>query len=338
MSPQSVTLSRRSLFQWGAAGLAVPAAAGLIAPASTQAAEDPALLNGAGFYRFKIGGLDAMAISDGTFGGEDLPHPTFGFNASLDSFTDVVEAAYLPTERWSIAVNTLLVETGGQRVLIDAGTGDKWAPGAAGRQFATLARAGIDPASIDVVIVTHAHPDHLWGVTNADGTVLYPNAEVKIGAADIDFWGGDGADLSKSPLPDDIKNTLIGVTRDHIAALGDRISAYGDGDTLAPGITAVAAPGHTPGHAAIMIEDGDHSLLNLADTGHFFATALARPDWKVAFDTDPDTAVITRTKMFDRVATDRQRVMVYHFPWPGIGHIVPNGAGGFAWVPEPVVL
>jgi len=330
------SVSRRNLFGLGLAG----AAASLI---TSQASACPmgdmepiGDLNGAGFYRFTIGDLKAISISDGHFGGPGLAHPTFGTNVDAETFKKQVEKNFLPTTQWTAALNTLYLEIGGKKILIDTGTGNRDAAQPHGHQLKNLIRAGIDPASIDTIILTHAHFDHIGGAIDANGAPVFAKAEIVINGTEHNFWRGD-ADLSKTAMDSATQTTIRDVAKKNLGLLKDRLRIVKPGDTLAPGITAIDAPGHTPGHLALMIDSGKETLLHIADAGHFFATVLAHPEWKVAFDTDADVAVTTRRNLFEMAASDGMRVMAYHFPWPGIGHIDRRG-DAYHWVAEPVVL
>lgn len=324
-------------------GSAVVAGAvgGLLLPGRTTAQEgDTAPLplfhdqNGAGFYRFKVGGFDALSVSDGMFPIGDA-HPTYGVNVSREELLAVFDDRFLPTTNIAGHVNQLFVDTGRHRVLVDTGSGPGVAP-TVGYVRQNLIRAGVDPTSIDVVILTHAHPDHVFGTITPAGEVAYPNAQFHIHDTEWRFWTAESVDLTAMPLPGELIAMLIGGAQHHLGSLpSGSVTRISDGYEIVPGIRAMHTPGHTPGHLSLMIESDGEALLHCTDVVHTHATSFSHPTWQVAFDADHETAVETRLRFLDQAATDGVRVMGYHMPFPGLGH-VRRRADAYEWLPEPV--
>jgi glyoxylase-like metal-dependent hydrolase (beta-lactamase superfamily II) len=184
-----------------------------------------------------------------------------------------------------------------------------------------LRAAGIDPASIDVIAVSHAHPDHVWGLVGEDGKPNFPNAQIHITQADLDYW------TDEAKLSDPALGPAIGPIRGTLLPLRDRIIFLKDGQDVVPGVQALSTPGHTVGHTSFVISSQGSSLVNIADLGHQPALQMENPRAEFARDTDPKQGVTTRLRVFNMLASQKIPIVAYHFPWPGIGHIAKRGDG-----------
>jgi glyoxylase-like metal-dependent hydrolase (beta-lactamase superfamily II) len=227
-----------------------------------------------------------------------------------------------------ISVNAFLILGGADPVLVDAGMG-AGGPDTLGHLPKALQACGLAPADIGTVLVTHLHSDHVGGLVGPDGAAaVYPNAEVVIPEAEAAYWLADGAEV-RAP-----EGARAGFRRAHalVAAYGDRIRRAGEGEVL-PGIDAVLAPGHTPGHTAYRVRSGDRPLLIWGDVVHYPAIQFARPEAGVAFDVDGAMAAATRKRILDQAAADRLLVAGMHLDFPALGYVRRDRAG-FAWVPE----
>lgn len=315
-------------------GLALPLAAALppgLARAQQGTAGEGAY-HGAGFYGFRVGDFRCAVVSDGALVSEGPVGPVFATNAAPGAAEAVLGERFLPAGRATLHLNAFYVDTGRSKVLIDAGSGNSLGP-TAGLLPAKLHLAGVEPEQIDTVIISHAHPDHLFGILDPGGAPVFPNARVLVGEAEHAFWTGP-ADLSKAGLTPEFKTVVTEGARKHLAAVKGNLQLVQPGRELVPGITALATPGHTPGHLSFVLASGGRQLFLTYDVVHYVALALAHPEWKVSFDTDADLAVETRKRVLDQVATDRMPVLAYHFPFPGLGHVARRG-DAYAW--EPVV-
>jgi glyoxylase-like metal-dependent hydrolase (beta-lactamase superfamily II) len=313
-------LSRRDMVTGSLALTAGTAlAATTISPAA--AAAPPAGKQAPGFYRYKVGDYELTQISDG---GRAFPMPDgFVRNVPKDQALAAAEAAYMPKGQVRIPFNPVVVNTGSKLVLIDTG----FPPGAvptAGLCQANLAAAGIDPKAIDMVVLSHLHPDHINGVKTADGALAFPNAEIKAPAPDWAFWMSDD-NMNKAAT--EMMKGYFANTRKVLSDIADKVTRYEWGREVAPGITAIDASGHTPGHTAFAVASGSGRVLVQSDVTNIPELFLRNPDWHVAFDVDPDKAVTTRRKFYDMAAAEKALIAGFHFAFPSLGYVEKDGAG-----------
>ena len=241
-----------------------------------------------GFYRFKIGAIEATVVSDGPL---DLgaPQPDIFKGVSKEEFAKALTDNFLPTDKVKLEQNTLLLNTGDKLVLIDTGSGSQKLMGPnTGKLLANLKAAGIDPKDIDAVALTHAHPDHCWGLVGEDGATIFPNAQIYMSQEDFDFW------TDESKAPNDMIKSFIAGTRKQFFPMRERIEFFKDGQELIPGIQAIAAPGHTVGHTVFMISSQGKTLCNTGDLAHHHIISLEKPKLEFAFDTDGRQGAATR--------------------------------------------
>lgn len=314
-------ITRRFALGAGLAALALPAAHAAAPQRGGQVA---------GWYRFKVGAFECTVVSDGALN-LGPAHPTFAGAAATAAEVDaVLRTGFQEGAPLRADLNCLVVNTGSQVILLDCGVGPQpaFGPGS-GRLPQSLAAAGIAPAEVDIVAFTHAHADHAWGVADAAGNDVFPNARFVMTAADFDFWTAE-ANLS---LPEPLRSLVAG-TRTSLLPRRARFSMTAPNADLVAGIRAVAAPGHTIGHTCYLIENGGQRLLVTGDLANHAVIALARPDWSFAFDSDPALASASRRRVLGMAAADRVQVLGYHFPWPGLAHVEARGQG-FAFIPSP---
>lgn len=272
-------------------------------------------------YRFSLGEYEVTTLLDGALP-FDGPHPIFGEDQPEEAVQELAEASFLPRTRMENVFVPVVVSTGETLILFDGGNALERRPGA-GNLVEALERAGYRPEQVDVVVITHMHPDHIGGLMS-DGAPTYPNARYVTGAVEHNFWSHE----------DRLSGPTEGVGRlvqSNVVPLAERTSFIEDGDTVAPGITAQAAFGHTPGHMAFHIESGGRRVLLWADTANHFVASVQRPDWHVRFDMDKEAAAATRRRVFDMAASERLPVIGYHMPFPGLG-FVERTDDGYRWV------
>jgi len=314
------TLTRRNLLAGSAAAAAFASRADLAA-----AAEPAAAKQAPGIYRYKIGSYELTALYDGIWYRPITDK--FIRNAPFAEVERALSDAFMPADQLATPFTTLVVNTGSKLVLVDTGTGGQIGP-QAGVLGDNLSAAGIDPKAVDLVVISHFHPDHINGIKDKDNGLVFPNAEIMVSAPEWAFWMDD-ANMNAAPA--ELKLTFRNQRR-IFADIAKQITRFEPGAEVAPGIETLGAPGHTPGHTVFAIHSGDQSLMVLGDTAQHPAVFARHPDWQAAFDIDGDAAVATRKKLFDRAAADRMLVTGYHFPFPACGHLVKT-ASGYEHVP-----
>ncbi|WP_439594311.1 MBL fold metallo-hydrolase [Falsiroseomonas sp.] len=323
-------MDRRHLMLGAAGALAAPALLRAL-PASAQApAQAPAaapLAQAPGFYRFRVGARTVTLLHDGS---RAIPLAQGFVPATpLAEVQRVLAESFLPTETFRIPFTLTCLETPNGLVLFDTGNGAQPAGAPVGLLGPNMRAAGLDPARVTTVVFSHFHGDHVGGLLNADGTPAFPNAELVVPAAEWAWWTEAG---NESRSPEAQRGTFANVARRFGPYQGKVRQVAGDAEVL-PGVTAISAHGHTPGHTLYRIADGADQLIVLADITNRPELFARRPDFRVMFDFDGAAAEATRRRVFDMVSTDRIRVTGYHFPFPATGHMAKDGQG-YRFVPS----
>jgi glyoxylase-like metal-dependent hydrolase (beta-lactamase superfamily II) len=265
-------------------------------------------------YRFKIGALDAVALKDGDIHVPD-DGATLGVGQPVQAVGDLLAGAGLARDPIDLSIQPLLVRDGERALLFDTGAGNA-SFAQAGQLPRSLRAAGVEPAHITDIFISHAHPDHVGGLVTAAGTLAFPGATIHMSAPE---WDAMQHNAQQAAM---------------IAAIAPKVVAFQPGAAILPGVTAVATQGHTPGHSAYEIASGTDRLLYIGDTAHHFVVSVQRPDWTISFDHDPPAAQAMRLAILKRTADEHVRVYAVHFPFPGLGHIQARDAS-FVWEPEP---
>ena len=311
-------ITRRTLI----AGSAIAAAA---VPVRSFAAAPPAKRQASGAYRFRLGSYQLTAIYDGLW--PVKIEDNFIRNASNTEVEAALAAAFLPPGMLQINFTALLVNTGRKLVLIDTGTAGQIVD-SAGTLLDNLAAAGVKPAAIDTILISHFHPDHINGIKDKDGRKVFPNAEIAVPDAEWAYWMNEANMAGTSPV---VHKYFLNARR-IFRNLANEVKRFTPGSEVAPGISAIAAPGHTPGHVAFSVSSGNQSMMVIADTARNPELFVRHPEWQPSFDMDGNVAVGSRRRLLDQAAADRMLVHGYHFPFPAIGHIAKAGTG-FELVP-----
>lgn len=278
-----------------------------------------------GVYHRQIGDIVVTALSDGYLDGvvEVMQ------NIPPNEATQMLADNFRPGRRTS--VNCYLVYSAGRLALVETGSGDYLLP-TAGKLQRNLKAAGVNPADIDTVILTHMHPDHSAGLTDPKtGAKFFPNAELVVHENEMKHWQDDAA---MNRADERARKMYFQCAREQIAPYHNQIRMFNGAAEVFPGVTSMPLHGHTPGHSGYMIASGDKSLLIWGDIIHVPEVQVPRPEVTMVFDTDPHQAAATRGRTFDMVATDKQLVAGMHIHFPGFAHVVRQG-DGYLMLPEP---
>jgi glyoxylase-like metal-dependent hydrolase (beta-lactamase superfamily II) len=292
-------------------------------PAAAEAAPPPPA-EPKDTHAFKIGELSAWAVRDGAL---EFPNDqkVFGPGKTPDEVNAVLAAANLPTDKLQLGLQPLVVRTADKVLLFDTGAAANFGPGN-GLLQASLKDAGIAPADVTDIFISHVHGDHVGGLVDAQGALAFPNATIHIQKAEWKFLTTMKPDLAK----------MLGLgTRDAlVAAMKPKVDAFAPGAELVKGVVkAVDVKGHTPGHSAYRITSGQDSVLYVGDSMHHSVISVQKPDWVMAFDADQKAGAASRAALVDELAKSGERVFAVHFPFPGIGKIEKQGDKA-VWVAE----
>lgn len=302
----SISLSRRAALV-GAASLPLAAAASTALAAGKTATVTSPLA-----HSFALGDMPVTTLLDASAQREG-PKAMFGADASDEEFAAVSKENFISPDKLQFYFTPSLVQVDGELVLFDTGLGQGGLPKA-------LASAGVSTDDIDVVVITHMHPDHIGGLMT-DGTPTFANARYVMGSVEYNFWSG----LEAGNRVGDMVAKLV-------TPLAEKTTFIDDGARVASGITAMASFGHTPGHMSFMLESGGRQLLLAGDLANHYVWSFARPDWAFSFDADGAAASASRRRVLGMLAADRVPMVGYHMPFPAAGFVETRDQG-FHYVP-----
>jgi len=266
-----------------------------------------------GIASFRLGALELTALRDGGYvspndGGD------FGHDAGREAVAKLLAGAGAPTNQVTLSVAALLIRAPGRVILIDTGMG----PDVPGGTMASLELAGVTPDQVTDVLITHAHFDHVGGLIDAAGRSAFPKATIWLNARE---W----AAMLAAPGPHRIT-----------PAIAAQVRTFEPGREILPGITPIALYGHTSGHVGYEIVSQGQRIEDIGDTAHSAIVELAEPGWRGGIDEDPAAGAATRVAELKRLAAAHALIFAPHFPFPGVGWLVPKG-DGYAWKPDPGV-
>jgi glyoxylase-like metal-dependent hydrolase (beta-lactamase superfamily II) len=276
------------------------------------------------FHKFKVGDIEVFQIFDGAL---ERPHSAdFIKNASIDDAKKALTAAGLSDAMLPNIYTITVLKIAGKYVMFDAGNGAAGLP-KTGLLAENMKAAGFEMKDISTVVVTHFHPDHIFGLMNADNSQVYPDAEIMVGETEYKFWTDPGT-IAK------LSEGRVGLAKRVQASMPSwkNIKQYGEDKEILPGVRSVPSYGHTPGHTSFLVSSGGQQLMVLADVTNVPVFNLRNPGWHLAFDQDAPLAETNRRKMFDRVVADKLLCAGYHWGMPGAGTVAKDG-NGYALVP-----
>jgi glyoxylase-like metal-dependent hydrolase (beta-lactamase superfamily II) len=272
------------------------------------------------YYRFKVGEFECVSISDG---GHKYPLKNFFANVPIEQVEEVLRQRNLPTDHIWTPYTYLFVNTGEHQVLVDMGAGSLVET--TGKLLQNMEAAQIEPAAIDSIFITHAHPDHIGGMLDKSGNPVYANAWYFIWREEWQFWFSETASEKAN-------ESFVTFARKHLEPVKDRVNFVTDESHILPGVHVLTAPGHTPGHMVVSFSSGDEQLLYIGDSV-LHPLHLEQPNWLPVYDILPEKAAPSKRRIFDYAADEQAWVIGQHFPpFPSLGHIVKQGEG-WQWQP-----
>lgn len=281
------------------------------------------------FFRFRLGDFEVTTISDAG-AVIDGPWPIVGQDRPAGEVESLMREHLLPEKKFRPGFTPMLVHTGKELILFDTGNGaGGFVPRPHGGWLAAqLGPAGFTPEQVDVVVLSHLHPDHVGGVMEA-GKPLFPRARYVTGQVEFDHWRSTDYG-SLSPDTNEYKTSRL--FQSNVAPVAERFGFVRPDGEIAPGIHAVGAYGHTPGHLAFHLESRGNELLFWGDCAHHEVASLAHPEWHALFDMDKAKGAATRRRIYEMAAAERLPVMGYHTSFPSVGYVQRSGRA-YRWVP-----
>ena len=279
-----------------------------------------------GYYRMQVGQFEMTALYDGRI---ELDTQLLK-NVQPGDLDRLLKRFFVGNPKMAISVNAYLINTGPHLVLVDAGAGKLFGD-SLGHIAKNIKAAGYDPSQVDTILITHMHGDHIGGLNDAEGKQVYPNANIFVAKAESDFWLSEE---KAEKAPDEQKrffNMARDISSQYLA--NGKWQTFVPGGELVPGIRAIDAKGHTPGHTAYVVGSDKQKLVIWGDVVHAYAVQFAEPSTSIDFDIDQKQAVMTRCALMKTITADGSLVAGMHLPFPGIGHIRAEGEGSYAWVP-----
>ncbi|MCY1319210.1 Metallo-beta-lactamase superfamily protein [compost metagenome] len=318
-----MSMKRRTLMGAGTSG--VLAAPSLLTGAAVaeEKAENTDMKSAPPIRSLKLGAFKVIVVNDGTRVTEK-PHEIYGTNQSQQAVAELLQQNFLPTEALVNSFSPVLVDTGTDVVLFDTGMGEGGREAGMGRLAEGIRAAGYAPEQVSVVVVTHMHGDHIGGLMEA-GKPAFANARYVMGETEYAFW----KDPARAGTPAENGHKAV---LEKIVPLAEKTTFIGDGAEVVPGISAVAAFGHSPGHMVFRLDSDGKGMMLTADTANHYVLSLQRPDWEVRFDMDKTKAAETRRRVFDMIASERLPFIGYHMPFPAVGFVEKQGEG-YRFVP-----
>lgn len=288
------------------------------------------VVENAGHIKARLGELEIFLFSDGHITLKN-PQPVFAPGVDPEEVRKELKRVFLKEDRLESAINVMVIKTGERLILIDTGSGYHFGE-TGGQLLHNLKNAGIAPRDVTDVFITHAHVDHIGGIVDNEGKMVYPDAKYYIAQKEYDFWTSEKPDFSKSKNPEN-PGESVKLAKQVFRAIEDKLIKFDYGETLFSCITPELAEGHTPGHTVFTVFSGDKNIKHIVDTVHT-PLLVGRPEWGTQWDVDFTQGVKARKLILEDNYRKGTLVMTTHLPWPGLGYIGKNG-NDYQWVPFP---
>lgn len=320
----SLGMKRRTLFAAGIGLLAAPAI--LRTTAQAAATGDTGKMTTAlpEINQFKLGSFKITAIRDGS-NVLEKPFETFGTNQDPETVKKLLTDNFLPGDKFVNSYSPAIIDTGSDVILVDTGFGAGARERGMGKLQDGLKAAGYSADDVTVVALTHMHGDHIGGMME-NGAPAFKNARYVAGQAEYDFW----TDKAREGTPAEGGHKAVLA---NVVPFAEKTTFIKEGDSVVSGITAMLAPGHTPGHMVFHAQSDNKQMVFTGDTANHYILSLLHPEWEVRFDMNKAEAAASRKKVFDLIATDKIAFLGYHMPFPAVGFVEKQGAG-YRFVPK----
>jgi glyoxylase-like metal-dependent hydrolase (beta-lactamase superfamily II) len=317
-------MKRRTLFAAGLGLLAAPAI--LRTTAQAAATGDTGKMTTAlpEINQFKLGSFKITAIRDGS-NVLEKPFETFGTNQDPETVKKLLTDNFLPGDKFVNSYSPAIIDTGSDVILVDTGFGAGARERGMGKLQDGLKAAGYSADDVTVVALTHMHGDHIGGMME-NGAPAFKNARYVAGQAEYDFW----TDKAREGTPAEGGHKAVLA---NVVPFAEKTTFIKEGDSVVSGITAMLAPGHTPGHMVFHAQSDNKQMVFTGDTANHYILSLLHPEWEVRFDMNKAEAAASRKKVFDLIATDKIAFLGYHMPFPAVGFVEKQGAG-YRFVPK----
>ncbi|WP_338576404.1 MBL fold metallo-hydrolase [Pseudomonas canadensis] len=277
-------------------------------------------------YAVRVGEIDVLVISDGVL---PLPTQTMSTNADPTARAAWFKEMFLGPDAFDWALNVLVVRSGEQVILVDAGLGGQF-PGfpRAGQFPKRLEAAGIPLSSVTDIVITHMHMDHIGGLlVDEVKRKLRADVRIHVAAIEVEFW--TSPDFTYTDMPAPVPDVLRATAQQFMVLYKDNLHTFDDEQAVAPGVVAKLTGGHTPGHSVVYVNSGGERLTFAGDA--LFPVAFEHPDWHNGFEHDPEESVRVRVRLMNEAAASGELFVATHLPFPSVGRVVVKGEA-FRWV------
>lgn len=286
-------------------------------------------IKNSGYFTFPLGTLQVFVFTDGESIVENI-QPMFAPNITPSDIENFLNQRFLSSDKLTLAGNVLVIKTEDRVILIDTGCGQKLGPNS-GKLLENLISVRIQPENITDIVLTHAHPDHIGGIVNADDSLAFRNAKIYLSKKEYDFWTAETPDFSKG-TQNAIADFEIQFAKHHISLIEREIQFYEDDAELFGFLKMENTPGHTPGHTIITISSDGEELVHIADTFQHIIL-VEHPEWGNQIDSDFELGIKTRKDLLEKLASTKQLLFGDHLPFPGLGFIEKNEKG-YRYIPK----